>query len=120
MDDDDDENTYAHEAGRNFSKPHQDERRDLHYSLILLLFFFVWGGGGGGEGGSSGFWREASHFKVDRALDWALRLEAQVRHPNALCTGLFNPASIGPKKLYCQFIPTHYHVANDTTDFPAL
>ena len=62
-DDDDDENAYAHEAGRNLSVPfftgkYSFHKRDSHYSLILLSFFF-WGGGGG----SSGLWREASHFK---------------------------------------------------------
>ena len=63
MDDDDDENTYAHEADRNFSIPHKENnplftgKHSFHKRERLTLFFdtlpfFFFGGGGGG--GSSG------------------------------------------------------------------
>ena len=56
--DDDDENTFAHEAGRNFSIPHQENnpfsqentpfiRETIFYTFANILRR---GGGGGGEG----------------------------------------------------------------------
>ena len=95
--DDDDENTYVHEAGRNFSIPHQanipilqENTPFIREYTIFYTYAFFWGGGGGG-GGSSGLSRDVSHWKH--------------RHST---TGPFNPASAGPKKLHCQFIPTHH------------
>ena len=128
MDDDDDENTYAHEAGRNFSIPHQKNnplftgkhsfhKRDSHYSLIPLPFFF-WGGRGRKlRSLQRSFPPQKCPEDAQKSPGFA---EAHAQHPNALSTGPFNPASAGPKN--CT-VNSYQHIIMwqlIRTDFPAL